>query len=410
MFNNIDEATRVLMDRKNQTYGVDGLVKALEEIGNPHLDLEVIHIAGTNGKGSTTNYVRSILQARGFKVATFTSPHLHKHNDRIRINDQEIEDDVLLGYINDTYNLWMKYNLSMFEIDMMISALYFKEQKVDYCVYEVGLGGRLDATNVVKSKVSAITNIGFDHEAILGDTLAKIAFEKAGIIKPKTPIITTVQEKEALEVIIDRSIAMDAPLRQLCIPEYVVDKSQITFEFDFVKYYLFNQATYQVSNASLAIAIVKTLVPDIKDRTIQEGLNSTHWAGRFETMLPGVIIDGAHNEMGIERLVESVKMLPKPLTIVFAALKDKNFNQMLAKLEAVADQLIVTEFDFYRAAKALELAKGHNALVIDNYLQAIDHALDHQGEGTVIITGSLYFISDARNYLLEIKSKKKTIN
>ena len=401
MFKTIDEATQVLMSRKNQTYGVDGLVKALDTVGNPHLDLNVIHIAGTNGKGSTTNYVRSILQTAGFSVGTFTSPHLHRHNDRIRINDQEIADDVFLDYINNTYDLWMEHNLSMFEIDMLISALYYKQSNVDYVVYEVGLGGRLDATNVVTPKVTAITNIGFDHQAILGNTLAEIAGEKAGIIKSNTPLITSVQDSDALSVILEKSISMNAPYKHICIPHYnLVDKT-INFEFEFKNYILKNQATYQVGNAALAIAIVNEVEPTITQEIIQEGLTSTHWAGRFEEILENVIVDGAHNEMGIKRLVESTKMLPKPLTVVFAALRDKSFDSMMSMLEEVADTLIVTEFDFYRAATANELGEHHNATIISDYKEAIDFGISNKKEGTLIITGSLYFISDARSYLLD---------
>lgn len=407
MFNNIDEATEVLMSRKNQTYGVDGLKSALEALNDPHLDLNVIHIAGTNGKGSTTNYVRSILQSAGFRVGTFTSPHLHKHNDRIRINDKEISDEELLDYINSTYDLWMQYNLSMFEIDMLISALYFKKEKVDYVVYEVGLGGRLDATNVVNPKICAITNIGFDHQAILGDTLAKIAAEKAGIIKKGIPIITSVQNFESLSVILNKSITMDAPFKQICIPHYTHEGKTMEFEFEFETYKLVNQATYQVANASLAIAIIKNLLPTLSHETIQNGLLSTHWAGRFEEILPLVYVDGAHNEMGIKRLVESIKFLPKPITVVFAALKDKSFDSMMDMLESVADQLIVTEFDFYRAASAKELGANHKSLIKSDYKEAIDLGIQNKGPGTLIITGSLYFISEARSYLLEIKDTIK---
>lgn len=404
MFNNINEATDTLMSRKNQTYGVDGLKHALEILNNPHLDLEVIHIAGTNGKGSTTNYVRSILQTAGYKVGTFTSPHLHKHNDRIRINDIEISDDDLLGYINETYDLWMQHNLSMFEIDMLISALYFKREKVDYVIYEVGLGGRLDATNVVEPKVCAITNIGFDHQAILGDTLAKIAAEKAGIIKRGIPIITSVQNFESLSVILNKSITMEAPFKQICVPHYTHEGKLMEFEFEFEKYQLLNQATYQVANASLSIAITKTLIPSISHDTIKKGLLSTHWAGRFEEVLPSVYIDGAHNEMGIKQLVESIEYLPKPITVVFAALKDKSFDSMMDMLENVSEQLIVTEFDFYRAASAQELGAKHKVNIMSDYKQAIDYGINNKGKGSLIITGSLYFISEARTYLIDLKN------
>lgn len=403
MFKTIHEATETLMARKNLKYGTDGLIKALQEVGNPHLKLKVIHIAGTNGKGSTTNYVRAILQTAGYKVATFTSPHLVKHNDRIRINDQEISDDALLDIINTTYDLWMKHGLSMFEIDMLISALYFVEHAVDYVVYEVGLGGRLDATNVVVPCVSAITNIGMDHQAILGDTIAKIAGEKAGIIKKDVPLITTVDDPEALQVILDTCLRVGAPFHQVCVPDYTLIGDTLNFEYGFEPFVLKNQATYQVNNATLAIALIQKIQPDITHDTIQKGLLSTHWAGRFEQVIPHVYIDGAHNEMGIQKLVESLSMVARPWTILFTALADKDHDVMISMLEHVADTLIVTQFDFYRAQSAENLALNHQAIVIKDAIEAINYGLETKGDGTFIITGSLYFISQARAYLMNSK-------
>lgn len=403
MFKTIHEATQTLMARKNLKYGTDGLIQALAAVGNPHLQLKVIHIAGTNGKGSTTNYVRSILQTAGYQVGSFTSPHLVKHNDRIRINDQEISDDALLAAINNTYDLWMQYELSMFEIDMLISAMYFLEQGVDYVVYEVGLGGRLDATNVVTPCVSAITNIGMDHQAILGDTIAKIAAEKAGIIKKDVPLITTVDDPEALNVILDTCLRVDAPFQQVCVPPYRIANTSLHFEYAFEPYVLHNQATYQVNNAALALAIVQRILPAIDHDTLQKGLTNTHWAGRFEAILPNVYLDGAHNEMGVQKLVESLPMLPRPWTIIFTALADKDHHKMISMLEHVADTLIVTQFDFYRAQSAENLAHNHQALIIKDAREAIEYGLAHKGEGTLIITGSLYFISQARAQLLDLK-------
>lgn len=237
----------------------------------------------------------------------------------------------------------------------------------------------------------------------MGDTLAKIAYEKAGIIKENTPIFTTVQDKEALDVILDTSITKNAPFRHLCIPEFNVEGDTIHFEFEFEKYYLKNQATYQVGNASLAISLVRALIPNIDHEILQQGLLNTHWAGRFETVMPGIIVDGAHNEMGVSRLIESIEHLPKPVVIVFAALKDKNFDAMISLLERSSEKLIVTEFDFYRAATAEELAKNHKVEIIQNYKDAIDYGIKIKEAGTLIVTGSLYFISDARQYLISLK-------
>ena len=401
MYNDIHIALDALMQRKNQTYGITHFRKLLKSMGNPQDKLQTIHIGGTNGKGSTTNYTRSILQEAGFRVGTFTSPHLIVHNDRIRINNVPIADDIFLNYINQTYPLWDEHHLSMFEIDMLISILYFLDAGVDYVIYEVGLGGRLDATNVINPEICAITNIGLDHQGILGDTIAAIAHEKAGIIKEGVQLVTTIQDREALDVMINTVHDHHGKLKQLCIPRYKrVDKSYY-FEHENVTYTLTNQGSYQVGNAALAASIVRFIIPELAADVFQRGVRLASWAGRFEEVLPNVYVDGAHNEMGIERLVQSAEILPRPHVAVFAALKDKEYGNMVHQLTEAFDTVIVTEFDFFRAARAQELAENQNVQTMTPYTQAIDTALENQGTGSIIVTGSLYFISEAREYLIK---------
>lgn len=401
MYNDIHIALDALMQRKNQTYGIDHFIKLLKSMGNPQDQLQTIHIGGTNGKGSTTNYTRSILQEAGFRVGTFTSPHLIVHNDRIRINNVPIADDIFLNYINQTYPLWDEHHLSMFEIDMLISILYFLDEGVDYVIYEVGLGGRLDATNVINPEICAITNIGLDHQGILGDTITAIAHEKAGIIKEGVQLVTTIQDREALDVMINTVHDHHGKLKQLCIPRYKrVDKSYF-FEHENVAYTLTNQGSYQVGNAALAASIVRFIIPELAADVFQRGVRLASWAGRFEEILPNVYVDGAHNEMGIERLVQSAEILPRPHVAVFAALKDKEYENMVHQLTEAFDTVIVTEFDFFRAARAQELAENQNVQTMTPYTQAIDTALENQGTGSIIVTGSLYFISEAREYLIK---------
>lgn len=400
MFNDIHLAIDYLESRRNMTLGIDNLLQALEVLGQPQNKLRCIHIAGTNGKGSTTNFTRSILQEAGYKVGTFTSPHLSHHNDRIRINDVDISDENLLHYMNQTRSLWEKYQLSMFEIDMMISILYFIDEQVDYVVYEVGLGGRLDATNVITPLVSGITNVDYDHMNILGDTLEAIAFEKAGIIKKGVPIITTENKAEVLKVFKDISCQKQAPFIILDSPQVTLKNKAFTLNLG-RGIEMKNQALYQKDNANLAIQLVKSLDLDIDFDTIKKGIEKTHWAGRFEEIMPNVYLDGAHNDQGMRKLIESLEMLDKPWTVVFTALFDKSHHAMLLKLSEKVDHLIVTEFDFYRAEKAEVLAQGLDVIVESNYKKAIEKGLQLKGKGTLIITGSLYFISDARAYLLE---------
>lgn len=399
MFNDIETAIETVMSRRNKTYGIERFKEALASLGNPQDKLRCIHIGGTNGKGSTTNMVRTILQEAGYKVGSFTSPHLVVHNDRIRVNNIQIDDETFLRYINQSLPLWDEYELSMFEIDMLISIWYFLDERVDYVVYEVGLGGRLDATNVITPLVSAITNVGFDHQGILGNTLTEIATEKSYIIKENVPFFTMIDHKEPLEVVLNRAISMNSEYRQMCIPMYHLKDKTYYFDHENIEFEITNQGSYQVANASLAVSIVKHLLPGLKIEVFQKAIKEASWAGRFEEVIPGVYIDGAHNEMGIARLVESMQILPKPWTVIFTALKDKDYSPMLSELERAFDTVIVTEFDFYRAASAQELARNHRVEVITDYHEAIRKGLELKQEGTLVITGSLYFISEVREYM-----------
>lgn len=399
MFNSIHEALEVLETRRNMTLGIDLLTQALEALGNPQNKLNCIHIGGTNGKGSTTNFTRSILQNAGYRVGTFTSPHLVKHNDRIRINDVMIPDSVLLDYINQTVPYWEKYQLSMFEIDMMISILYFIDQEVDWVVYEVGLGGRLDATNVIHPRVIAITNIDFDHMRILGNTLEAIAYEKAGIFKDSVPVLTTEKKLEAIQVFKNETQRHASKFIQVDIPFYTTHKNSYQFEVSNISIVLKDQGIYQIENTALAIQIIKELNLGIADETIKKGIETTHWAGRFEQIQPGVYLDGAHNEQGVQRLVDSLQILPKPHIIIFTALGDKEHHSMVKRLKKASDALIITEFDFYRAAKAHELAHDLDVIIVEDYHDALIKGLELKQQGSLIVTGSLYFISLARDYL-----------
>lgn len=401
MYQDIDSLLQDLMERKNQTYGIEHLKRYLKDRKIKTAPVPIIHIGGTNGKGSTTNYIRAILEDQGYRVGTFTSPHLESHNDRIRINNQAIPDERLLAYINETVPDWDTYQLSMFEVDMIVSMRYFEEEKVDYIVYEVGLGGLLDATNVIDGDIILITNIDYDHMDILGSSLEEIALQKAGIFKSGAKILTTEVNPSVLAVFQKEAQKVQASLTQVLIPDYQIVDQDLCFTFAKHPLVLHKEAVYQVANASLALsAAVELLGQEGLDQYIRS-VEETKWAGRFEELAENIYIDGAHNEIGIHRLVESLAVLPKPWTIVFTALRDKDYHSMIADLEKVADSLIITEFDFPRRETAENLALGHDVIVIKDYREAIQHGLDHKGSGSLIITGSLYFISLAREWLLD---------
>lgn len=394
-FTNIDIALETIMGRKNSVYGLQKFKECLDYLDNPQYDLKCIHIGGTNGKGSTTNYVRSGLQKAGYKVGTFTSPHLVRHNDRIRINDSDIGDEDFLDYINQSVPLWDKFGLSMFEIDMLISIWYFLDKKVDYVVYEVGLGGTLDASNVIQPLVSAITNVEMDHMNILGNNLIEIATQKAGIIKNGSPLFTTESKKDIKDLFSNSCNLVDTSIHFIDIPSFSKFEKNIEFGVNGIDLVLTNQAVYQVANASLAVNILQYL--NVPNEFIKQGIENTSWAGRFEEVVSDIYLDGAHNLVGMQELVKSVEGMQRPLTVVFTALADKDYEPMVDLLVQNFDRVIITEFDFYRAESADKLAGRHNLDVIRDWKLALEEIKNIKG--TRFVTGSLYFVSDARAYL-----------
>jgi dihydrofolate synthase / folylpolyglutamate synthase len=405
-FETIDAFIDYTVKRLNTgRFGFEHFKAAMEELGNPQYGLTCVHVAGTNGKGSTTNYLRSILQHAGYTVGTFTSPHLIVHNDRIRINDHYISDDDLLAYGNRFVDFIEKHHLSMFEIDMLIAVHYFLERRVDWVIFEVGLGGRLDATNIVLPKLSVITTIGFDHMELLGDTLPKIAFEKAGIIKPKVPVLTAEPKRSCLNVFRKVCAERQSPLLRVGRRTRMRTDNGLKYRYKNFHIELPTLAVYQIQNSATALEaalILRQQGVHIPDESIVTGIQSTQWKGRFETVStdPLIIIDGAHNTHGIHALTQSLKSLPRPLIVVFSALRDKETDKMLAELIPLCDDVIVTSFDFYRAASAFELARDLPVHAIESASEALRFGLMKAHGGTLLVTGSLYFISDVRQTLI----------
>lgn len=406
MFENVQQAMDwVMSQRKKHTF--NEFKKYMAEKGNPQYKLKCIHVAGTNGKGSTTNYLRSILQCAGYKVGSFTSPHLMTHLDRIRVNDINIDEKYFLDIVNENYKQWQEYELSMFEIDMYISVCYFLKENVDFAVYEVGLGGRLDNTNVIEPLVCVITNIEMDHMQILGDTIEKIAYEKAGIIKDNVDVITFERKKEALNIFEEACKLHNSNLiKTEVVKDYTIENQKINYLYHGHKIVLNTNAPYQILNSSLAVETIEYLnnkkIINVSEKQLLSGL-LTVWAGRFEIIShdPLVIIDGAHNENGIDALCQCIDSLHINPIIVFSALKDKNYKSMLAKL-LNKGEVIVTQFENKRMSSAEDLAQGFkNVTVIDDYQQALNTAL--KKNKTVIVTGSLYFISLVRFYFINKK-------
>lgn len=407
-FTSLEIALETISKRTSSAmFGLKMFKQCMEDLGNPQLKLQCVHVAGTNGKGSTSSFIANILQASGVKVGLYTSPYLMHHNDRFRVNGQDMSDTDLLRYINMTTHLWDRYNLTMFEIDTLIAIWYFLDQKVDVAVFEVGLGGRLDATNVILPLVSVITTIGYDHMDFLGDTLDLIAFEKAGIIKPHVPIISYPQGPLVDDVFQRVSEERNSPFIQTSVANQVsVDLFSQVIEKEGVQYTLSMNAKYQCINASLAIECAHELqkhFPNISETAIHEGLKNTVWFGRFQKISekPLIIIDGAHNINGMEALVESLSILPRPIHVLFSAIQGKDHGGMLRVLKPHVDSITVTEFDFYRKQSASVLAIDDDIRINDDPKSAYETLLSEVHDGSGIICGSLYFLSYMLKHIIK---------
>ncbi|MEG7845134.1 bifunctional folylpolyglutamate synthase/dihydrofolate synthase [Bacillus mobilis] len=409
--------------------GLERMRWMLEELGNPERHIKCVHLAGTNGKGSTLTYMRYMLEDAKYKVGTFTSPYIETFNERISVNGTPITDEEITELVKMVKPVVEKLDetdlgkATEFEIITVMAICYFG--KVNFCdvvLFETGLGGRFDSTNVIHPVLTIITNIGHDHMHILGDTLGEIAYEKAGIIKSGVPVITGVQDEEALQVI--QKVAKENHANLYEIGNHFTalhkqsskDGEQFDFTCPFATFAdvrISMKGSHQVGNAALAlmaVMYVKTYLSFlIEEEEIRTGLQEAYWIGRFEKLQsnPDVIIDGAHNPEGIESLVKTVEShyKDKNVIVLFTALGDKQLHNMVGQLETIADEIIFTTFAFDRAISADTLAsyaKKESKLVFENWKEAIDTKVKMIGENDVfIITGSLYFISEVRKYIRE---------
>lgn len=402
-FQTYDEVHDFIAQQKDRVYALDNFKRFMNDMGNPQNLLKTIHIGGTNGKGSTTNYIRSVLQLAGYKVATFTSPVLVTRLEIMRINNVHIGDQEIIEYANRYMSLWLEYELSIFEIEVFIAIMYFIKHRVDFAIFEVGLGGELDATNIISPIIAANTNIGLDHTEYLGDTYEKIARTKGGIIKDNVPFVTGEKKTECINVFQEICQQHHSPLL-FVQPITNIQDSNTEVTFDYRQYHIVleTSARYQSENSALAIEILVYLKEngyiELTDEILLQGLKMAVWAGRFEVVNkhPLIIIDGAHNKEGMEAFYQSAKKY-KNIKIIFSALRDKDTHAMMELLLKLSNDVTVCEFDFYRAQSAEKLAETFPVKIEKDWHKAIDDAFYH--DGVVFITGSLYFISQVRPYI-----------
>ncbi|MCA1031936.1 bifunctional folylpolyglutamate synthase/dihydrofolate synthase [Bacillus timonensis] len=405
----------------------------MEKLKHPEQQLKAIHVAGTNGKGSTVCYLRNMLQEAGYTVGTFTSPYIEIFNERISLNGVPIGNNEILELTNIIKPLADELEAtelgapSEFEVITAMAIHYFsKREDVDFVIFETGLGGRLDSTNIIKPLITAITNIGYDHMNLLGNSLEEIAFEKAGILKVDIPLVTTVEQETALEVMMKKAEEVKADVYRLN-QDFFIGRYQAikgggeNFSFqsclgNLESLTLSMKGFHQVKNASLALMILMLLLEKqqikITEDQIRIGLQKARWIGRFETVQtdPQVIIDGAHNPEGIASLLSTIDahLSGKKVHIIFSALSDKKLEDMINPLSAIANTITFTSFDFPRVATAKELydaCKTMNKSFENDWKYAISKKLSVLTEDDVlIITGSLYFLSEVRSYFQELKT------
>ncbi|WP_071395934.1 bifunctional folylpolyglutamate synthase/dihydrofolate synthase [Bacillus tuaregi] len=399
----------------------------LEKLNHPERKIKYVHIGGTNGKGSTVTYLRNIMEHAGYETGTFTSPYIEQFNERISLNGFPITDEEIVQLANVIYPLSIKLEdtelggPSEFEIITAMAIYYFAEMHpVDLAIFEVGLGGRFDSTNVIHPLLSIITNIGLDHTQFLGNSYEEIAFEKAGIIKKDTCLISAVKQPEAKEVIVNRAKEMNAGVYLLYEDFFVKNHHSIETgevftwqheeqELQNITISMFGQ--HQTENAALAIMAAKQLDKEhgfqISDSQILTGLKDAYWPGRFEIVShnPLLILDGAHNEEGITALTAELtkRYGDKRIKLIFSALSDKKLDKMIEKLDKTADEMTFVSFDYPRASMAealYNLSRSSQRKVQEDWQKAIMAEYTTLKENEIlVVTGSLYFISQVKVFL-----------
>ena len=367
-----------------------------------------IHIAGSNGKGSTANYLANIYKNHGLKVGLFISPYLNDVNEMISINGINISDDDFITAIKENEKLFNKFSLSPFEIQTYIGLSYFEKNKCDIAIIECGMGGEIDATNIFNPIAAVITSISLEHTSYLGRSLCEIAYQKAGIIKERVPVITGILQEEALNTVVEVS---KENLSQLFV---AVDPANVVYDdygynFAYLTYKnlrINSAASYSLKDACIAIETVKALLDTypVTEEEITKGLMETFMPARMEiiTKDPLLIIDGSHNPEGVQNMVTSLPVIAngKDIHVLFACFKDKNIERMLAFLGEYSKDIILTTFPNRRSR-----VEEDYFLYLDDYsfnddpLAALKQMRESYPEDAILVTGSLAFAAYMKNLI-----------
>jgi dihydrofolate synthase/folylpolyglutamate synthase len=387
--------------------GLGPIKKVLKKLGNPEKGMKVIHVAGTNGKGSVCAMLASVLKETGYKVGLYTSPHLVDFRERIQVNGRMIPKKDVIRLFKMVKSKGVE--LTYFEFVTALAFKYFREQKVDILVCEVGLGGRLDATNVVRPLVSVITNISKEHTDVLGSEIRQIAFEKAGIIKRNSLVVTNTKG-EALEVI--KGMCREKKSELTRVKKNVrkissgLDKQKVVYKNLEIDFPLLGD--FQIENLNTALETIESIRRfgfDPSMQKIKTGLEKTQWPGRIEITgkKPLFILDGAHNPAGIKALKKFIEKLDyRKLILLTGMLEDKDYRRMISYLKPLAFRTVITKPRMYRALDPSILGKEikSNFVIMESVRDALKEAKSFAGKDDVIlVTGSIYLIGNLKEIL-----------
>ena len=383
----------------------------LKQAGNPQTHFPTVHIVGTNGKGSTTSYLQNILTKSGYQVGTFTSPYITRFNERISINGTEIPDKDLISLVAKAQVILSDLEEhtdfdrpTEFELVTLLMFLYFDLKQVDLAIIEAGIGGQLDSTNVLSPELVICTSIGFDHTETLGNSLLDIANHKAGVMQENTPILLGRVSTEVEHFFNQKSHDLQAPLAVIDKEIQLLPKDNQTIQVSYdhwkspnLKLPMLGQ--HQENNAGLAVTAAHLLAqtfPKITDKSIQEGIEETHWPGRSE-WIGNIYLDGAHNPQGIASLKQVLKdnFANRRVHILFAGLRRKPLADLLEELKDY--DITVTSFDFFEALPLDDYPQDFKRVA--DYREWLAQAESANSDDLFVVTGSLYFISEVRNYL-----------
>jgi len=414
-----------------QKHGVklalDNSFRLMDVMDSPHVRFPAVHIAGTNGKGSTSVFIASILMAAGFRVGLYTSPHLISFTERIRINGELISEAKVVELTMRVHEGYRRLNAdkrvgmispTFFEVTTAVAFTYFAEEGVDIAVVEVGMGGRLDSTNVITPLVSVITNVDLEHTEFLGSTLEQIASEKAGIIKPGVAAVTGAHQPEVISVIEREASLKGSRMFRLMKDfqaEHIIPGPKQAFDYRGMKAVyrglrLQMLGRFQVDNACLALASIECLRDAgfvIEEQAVRRGLELSHWEGRLErvSIEPDIYLDGAHNPASAKKLAAAIReMMPvyQKLTLIIGTLGDKDYRGIVEELVPLADRVVVTKPQYARALDvntlAEEIGKIHSTI---NATATVAEAISCAKDGAsrydlIMVTGSLYVVGEAR--------------